>query len=101
MEELRLTPPHNPRVFFPSDAVSEGISTNFPFPRQPDESFISFIVVAAVLYKATPDGDAYWTPGIYQLQHVTPPADRVYRFYRGMGNVECLVIRLSETPNPT
>jgi hypothetical protein len=104
-EELRSlfgSPPHNPRVLFPGDVVNEALSTNFPFPPQRDERFMGFKVVAAVVYKAEADGPNYWTPVVLSLQQKEPPPDRVYRFYRGMGHVECLVIRDGrESPNPT
>jgi hypothetical protein len=93
---------HNPRVLFPNDLIEEGVSTNFPFPRQSDESMLSFKVIAAGVYKATSDGELHWTPAVLQLQHEIPPEDRVYRFYRGMGHVLCLAMLLgTETPLPT
>jgi hypothetical protein len=92
----------NPRVVFPRDIIEEGLSTNFPFAPQLDERMLGFKVIAAVVYKAAFDGQEYWTPVAVGLQHETPPEDRVYRFYRGMGHVPCLVIYLGkQTPPPT
>lgn len=102
LEELRRTEPRTPRVLFPNDKVVEGLSMNFPYPRQPDESMVGFRVIAAVVYRAAPDSEVYWTPLVLALQHETPPQDRVYRFYRGMGHVPCLVMLDGEsTPHPT
>tara|TARA_Y100000780_G_C13656062_1_gene406604 strand:- start:197 stop:901 length:705 start_codon:yes stop_codon:yes gene_type:complete len=102
LRSLKNLASRNPRVLFPSDKIEEGFSTNFPFPNQADESMLGFKVVVAVLYKAALDGQEYWTPAVLGLQHETPPQDRVHRFYRGMGNVPCLVMRLGdETPQPT
>lgn len=99
---LRDLPRRNPRVLFPGDEIDEGLSTNFPFPRQEDESMIGFKIVVAAFYRAAFDGQEYWTPAVLGLQHEVPPVDRVYRFYRGMGNVPCLVLPLrDETPQPT
>lgn len=102
LESLRATKPGNPRVLFPGDGITEGRSINFPFPRQSDERMIGFKVVAAAVYKASAEGETYWTPAVLGLQHETPPPDKVYRFYRGMGNVPCLAfLSGDETPPPT
>lgn len=102
LAELKSTLWRNPRVLFPDESIEEGLSRNFPFPRQGTEEMLGFKIVAAVIYKAALDGETYWTPAVLGLQHETPPADRVYRFYRGMGNVPCLTMLLGdETPQPT
>lgn len=102
LSSLRSSDRRHSRVLFPGDTIEEGRSTNFAFPRQRDEKMLGFRVVAAVIYKAALDGQEYWTPAVVGLQHETPPADRVYRFYRGMGHVPCLTMLLGdETPQPT
>lgn len=102
LASLQSASKRNPRVLFPKDEITEGVSTNFPFPNQTDETVLGFKVVAAVLYKAALDGQEYWTPAVIGLQHETAPVDRVYRFYRGMGNVPCITMLLGdETPVPT
>lgn len=102
LARLRSQSARDPRVLFPGQRIEEGRGTNFPFPPQPNERMLGFKVVAAVLYRAALDGQEYWTPAVISLQHEVPPSDRVYRFYRGMGHVPCLVILSGdETPAPT
>jgi hypothetical protein len=91
-----------PRAVFPGESVVEGRSQNFPFPPQPDERMLGFKIIAAVAYRSHSSGELHLTPLTLGLQHKVPPPDRVYRFWRGMGQVECLVIPLGdETPDPT
>jgi hypothetical protein len=102
LEQLRQAKPRTPRVLFPGDEVIEGLSMNFPYPPQPQESMVGFKVIVAIVYRSAPDGETHWTPAVLALQHETPPADRVYRFYRGMGTVPCIVMLEGElTPHPT
>jgi len=102
LEELRQTKPRTPRVLFPNDVVEEGLSLRFAYPPQVNESMVGFKVIVAAVYNAAPEGETYWTPGVFGLQHETPPPDLIYRFYRGMGSVPCMVLLDGEaTPPPT
>jgi hypothetical protein len=94
--------PRQPRALFPGEKVISNLSTNFPFPPQPNEDAVTFSVVAGVTYKTHATGMIHSTFTISQLQQKTPPADRIFRFLRGMGIVECIVMYDgSTTPDPT
>jgi hypothetical protein len=99
--ELFQEKPFQPHPLFPGESIEQGLSRNFPFPPQPDERFLGFRIVAAVVYKANTLGETYWTPIALALQITEPPTTEHF-FRRGMGNVECLVMRIAEeTPDPT
>ena len=92
----------SPIVLFPGDVIAASRSMTFPFPAQPQEDFLGFKIVAAVVYRASPEGEMYRTPVVLDLQHAVMPPDRKNRFYRGMGTIKCLVMRSGrETPSPT
>ena len=102
LASLEPIDPRMPTVLFPGDTREIGPSRNFPFPPLPDESMMGFHVVAMARYRASPDGPYYNTPLVLGLQHSKPPADRIYRFWRGMGAVECMALTIeAQTPSPT